>query len=733
MNRREQVKQQLRAKFLSVARERLAQIGAALVSYEERPTDEALATDLMREIHTLKGEAKLVGFEEVNKVSHKTEELLLHARELAPEDRGKVYGAVGRGLDVMAAIVARESGDPSVEVDVAAYLAEADAVRAEAVRSRAPTTEAQPAREASTIATRQLMGLRGDSSIRIDLGRLHQLTELGSTMLLEHERMEHDILEIERSIKAWSSEIDKLDVLVPTLARFAESAAAREAIHSVSAVLKRVRASRAEGRRASERAREHAFEFRLRLRELDAQIRSLRLQPLSAMFLHYPKAVRDLANEQGKRVALVVHGADVEVDKEVLEKLADPLLHLIRNAVDHGLERPAERLAAGKSEGGTLTLRARQRGYLVEIRVSDDGRGMDPDRIRKAAVRKGILAANMAEARTDEEILSVVFAPGFSTAEQVTDVSGRGVGLDVVKANVEQLGGTVEIQTDLGRGTTFVLTAPIAMVFSRALLVESGGVVHAFPSDAVVAVVEVDASSVAKLAGALAIRHDEEWVTLLDMSTEAASGTRTGPRSVVVLEHLDRRLAVSVDRFLGERQVVQRSFDRYLTGDRLLAGAVVLDSGGLAILLDVAELLRIAAGGAALSRDRAEVEAGAGLPILVVDDSEVTRDLLCTILRSHGYEVVEAVNGKNGLERIEEQRPALVVTDLEMPVLDGFGLLREIRSRPALADLPVVVFSTRGSDPDKRKASELGADAYLVKGQFREEDLIGLAQRYTRS
>lgn len=733
MNRREQVKQQLRAKFLSVARERLAQIGAALVSYEERPDDDALATDLMREIHTLKGEAKLVGFEEVNKVAHKTEELLLHARELSPEDRGRAFGAVGRGLDVMAALVAREGGDASVSVDVSAFLAEADVVRTEAVKSRGSASEQQPAREASTIATRQLMGLRGDSSIRIDLARLHQLTELGSTLLLEHERMEHDILEIDRSVKALSLEIDRVDALLPTMARFAESVAAREAVQALSAVLKRVRSGRSEGRRASERAREHGFEFRLRLRELDAQVRALRLQPLSAMFLHYPKAVRDLANEQGKRVALVVHGADVEVDKEVLEKLADPLLHLIRNAVDHGLERPAERLAAGKSEGGTLTLRARQRGYFVEIRISDDGRGMDPDKIRKAAVRKGILAANMAEARSDREILSVVFAPGFSTAEQVTDVSGRGVGLDVVKANVEQLGGTVELETELGRGTTFVLNAPIAMVFSRALLVESGGVVHAFPSEAVVAVVEVDPSSVSQLAGARAIRYDEEWVTLLDMRAAPAGEAAAGALSVVVVEHLDRRLGVSVDRFLGERQVVQRSFDRYLADDRLLAGVVVLDSGGLAILLDVAELLRVASSGSALARERVEVGESAGLPILVVDDSEVTRDLLCSILRSHGFEVVEAVNGRNGLERIEERRPALVVTDLEMPVLDGFGLLREIRSRPALADLPVVVFSTRGSDPDKRKASELGADAYLVKGQFREEDLVGLAQRYTRS
>ena len=731
MSRREATKNALRAKFLSIGLERLGNLSSAFVELEARPDDEAVLAAIMREIHTLKGEAKLVGFGSVADVAHTTEDLLLFANELALDARAPAHRVITRGLDLMTDILSRHRDGDTSEISTSDFAAAAVAVRTE-VASAAPAPATEVARPVSSTATNKFMSMRGDSSIRIDIDRLHGLTDLAGTLALDHDRSEGVVTSLEAVLAGWLAEIERAEVLASALVRENPSLASSPTFLEFADHSRAMRGLRADASRSVARARDHLFEFRLELSELDAQVRDLRLQPLATMFQQYPRAVRDLANEQQKKIGLWVEGADVQVDKEVLERLSDPLLHLIRNAVDHGIERPEERLLAGKSESATLHLSAMQRGPFVEIRIRDDGRGIDAAKLRKAVVRKGMMAQAMAETHSDEAMLAVIFEPGFSTLDAATDMSGRGVGLDVVKSHVEALGGTVHVETKLGVGTTFLLRAPIAMVFTRALLVECGDVLYAMPSEAVVCVLDVLPDQIEDVGEGRAIRVEESWVAVFDLRTLADGAQK--PRdslAIVVLEHLGRRLAVIVSGFIGERQIVQRSCDAYLSGNKLLAGTAILPSGALAVLLDVGEVIRLGRSSAGAVRGRVAASPRTeSKRVVVVDDSEVTRDLIATILRSEGLEVFEAINGRDGVERIGQHRPDLVLTDLEMPVLDGFGLLAAVRNMPEHKALPIIVFSTRGSEADKRKAAQLGADAYLVKGTFREEELIALARRF---
>jgi CheY-like chemotaxis protein/chemotaxis signal transduction protein len=313
------------------------------------------------------------------------------------------------------------------------------------------------------------------------------------------------------------------------------------------------------------------------------------------------------------------------------------------------------------------------------------------------------------------------------------------VGLDVVKENVESLGGGVDLETTLGHGTCFTLTAPIAMVFTRALVFRCGASLFAIPSENVDQVIHAPLDSVETVGGGSVLKVGERRLALVDLRTilgqkvEADLPDSDEGIRVVVVRHGGDLIAVRVDQLIGERQIVQRSFDAFLSGGRLLAGSAVLQSGVVAILLDVNDLIHLSATGTTGRIRSGGTEEGAETrahEILVVDDSEITRDLIATILRNRGYSVTEAVNGQDALDKLADFSPDLVVTDLEMPILDGFGLVREMRATNDYKSVPIIVFSTRGSEGDRRKASEFGADAYIVKGSFREEDLLQLMDRF---
>jgi two-component system, chemotaxis family, sensor kinase CheA len=442
----------------------------------------------------------------------------------------------------------------------------------------------------------------------------------------------------------------------------------------------------------------------------------MRTRPLAAITGRLPRAVRDLARAAGKDVEFLVTGADTELDRVILESLSEPLVHLLRNAVVHGVESPAEREHAGKPARGRVELRAVPRGRLVEIVVADDGRGVSPDVIE--------------EVRGEGSLADLLARPGYSTAEEVTDLAGRGVGLDAVQAYVSSLGGSLEVRSEPGRGMDVVLMLPVALALVDALLFERGGAVYGVPLAAVEEVVIVTKTLMLQSRPALEVRG--KTLPVADFAVLIGAGAPPlGDRPpALVISVGGRRAIVTCDVLLGQKEVVIKSLGPLLSGIEGYLGASVLGDGRIALLVEPAMLTR----GSRHHPETARPDLASGQAetpkILVVEDSFTVRELQRSILEAAGYPVTTARDGRDALGALQrDPEIALVVTDLEMPELDGIELTRAIRADAARSSLPVVIVTSRGSDDDRRRGIEAGADAYMAKRSFDQHALLSTVDR----
>jgi two-component system chemotaxis sensor kinase CheA len=447
----------------------------------------------------------------------------------------------------------------------------------------------------------------------------------------------------------------------------------------------------------------------------DAAI-EMRTLPISTITGGLPRAVRDIAAAEGKDVELVVSGEDTELDRIILESLSEPLVHLLRNAIGHGIGSPEERERAGKPGRATVQLHAEQRGGSVEIVVADDGRGV-PKEVLELAQRDGSLANVLARA-------------GFSTADEVTELSGRGVGLDAVKRHVESFGGTFEVHSETGKGTRVVLVLPLTLALLEVMLVERGDQAFGLPLAAVEEAIIV--GDVLELEGRPALALHGRSVPLIDLVTLIggdAPGLAARAPAIVVASG-GRRVAISCDRLLGQEEVIVKPLGPLLRSVEGYLGGAILGDGRIALLLDPAALTRAKA-----RADRTVTPAVAASlrlapKVLVVEDSYTVRALQQSILEAAGYRVETARDGREGLERIaSDDEIDLVITDLDMPEMDGLELTKAIRARTERSSLPVVVVTSRGDDDDRRRGVEAGADAYIVKHAFDQQALLDIVER----
>jgi two-component system, chemotaxis family, sensor kinase CheA len=734
-------------KFKTLAGERIERLNNGLVELEKDPQNEAAAAGVLREIHTLKGEAKLMGFADINLVAHRTEDLLMLAKQRQFRISPELADAILKGFDIIGYLLRKQIGGESVAVDLGAFLAEVDQLRGDkpapphppSPAAAAPTSAPSPAPEPRRAAPPPI-DLQGETSIRVDIKKLDRLSDLMADLMRYQLKRQHSLGELWSLGEQWRRGLQQLQTQIATTPQedklSAEDVAwtmvlLREHVAQLSALL-------VSFREVLLPARNELFEDADCLNALESTVREIRMLPLSSLFGRYPRAIRDLAREQGKSVNVVVHGGEIEMDKQVLDRIGEPLLHIFRNAVDHGLETPAERRAGGKPEEGTITLLARQAGSHIEIVVADDGRGISTQLIRQTAVRSQLMSRAEAEELTEEELLLLVFRPGFSTKAQATEVSGRGIGLEVVKDRVEGLGGSVQIESTPRRGTRILLEVPLSVALLRALVVACDPGSFAIPSHSLQTIVEVAPKELVPTGDGQAIRLEGALVpvfslrALLGLSPSSPAAGEAAGRIVVMQSH-GHRLALQIDRVVGERDLIHRPLDPFVGGLRLFIGAAVVEQSMPILILNVPELFRLSEhrpgrhlGSLAAERGQAE------RVVLLVEDSEMTRDMLAGIVTSMGCRILEAANGRDALERIRQQRPSLVITDLEMPIMDGFELIEQIRTALGLKDVPIVVLSSRGSAEDKKHAAELGADAYLVKAEFREENLVEMINRFTK-
>jgi two-component system, chemotaxis family, sensor kinase CheA len=487
--------------------------------------------------------------------------------------------------------------------------------------------------------------------------------------------------------------------------------------------------------------------------DLQDDVRRTRMLPVSTVFDTFPRMVRDMTRELKKEVELVIEGGETEVDKQVLEQLRSPLTHMVRNCVDHGMESPDDREQAGKKREGRVVLRAGQRAADLIIEVIDDGAGIDVEKVKAKAIEKGVITAENAEGMSEREALWLIFRSGFSTKQEVTDLSGRGVGMDVVREHIERLHGMIDVESTLGEGSKFTLSVPLSVATTRCLLVQAGGQVFGIPITNVERIVRLTAEDIGHTEGREAIRIDERPMALLRLAGVLGlpAGESEGvSQPAIILGSADRRAAFLVDGLLGAQEIATKTLPKPLIRVRHIAAATIVGTGEIVPILNVLDLLKASGKTAPAVAPRkaakpespvtshesaepkapkAEAKPAGKQSILVVDDSVPIRTFEKALLEAAGYDVTAASDGLEAWNMLQSKACDLIVSDVEMPNMTGFELTEKVRGDSKLKDMPLVLVTTLSSDEDRKRGIDAGADAYVIKGSAEQDHLLDTVKR----
>jgi len=710
---------------------------------------------IFRAMHTIKGSARLLGFEQVGRLAHTCEHILGAVREGRRALDRALADDLLRGADALLELThALVEGRPSsVDVEALALTLgrgnrsentsppEAPAEQPRSAPDPAGGTAAAPAELplAGPIAAQasQAKTLRSAArqTIRVRVDRLDRLLNLAGELAVGRQTQSAQLQmldEIFALVEQQERALLGLDRQLKQLrfSSFQRESLERQMNNALNAGDLAGKLIRAHVERFGQQAAQHSQ----LIEDLEQEVMAARLLPISTTFGNLPRAVRELARETGKEIELTLEGETTELDRKVIEALNDPLVHLIRNAVDHGIETPIEREALGKPRQGSIHVSAQSLGSYVNVIIRDDGRGMDPKKLREAAVRKNLFSAETAALLTDQEALDLIFMPGFSTAQMITDISGRGVGMDVVRTNMLELGGQVHVESKLNSGTTITLALPLTLVTTRVLLVEVGEQIFAFPASGCQGSAWVYTERLKTIEGRAMFPYEGRLASLLrlaDLLDVAAAKPFPSRQRMpaVIVGGSQRPLALIVDRLIDEREVVVKPLGPLMDKQRRYSGAIQLGDGRLILLLNPIALVQTARGMTLTTTNGQRDENRRHSRLLVADDSFTTRELIRTILQSAGYNVTTAVDGFDALDKLRSDTYDLVVSDVEMPRVDGFQLTSSIRHELGLADLPVIIVTSLASEAHKRRGLEVGAQAYIVKSQFNQNSLLETVQQ----
>jgi chemotaxis protein histidine kinase CheA len=683
------------AKFVEEARDRLKSLGNLLVRLEEQPQSPPIINDIFREAHSLKGSAQMLGFTDISEIAHQLEELFIAAKKDVRVVDARAFDLVFRSLDLIT-------------------------TRVEELAQGRPVTTPEAAPSAAAAAGRDGGPKRKKGqSLRVAIEKLDSLTHLAPEMVIQSLKATErhaELRRIEFSVARLRDRVREARLAPPTRNRTAELGDYADALDAITRRMRALVTS----------VSDDQAKLTLITEELRQHVIDLTMLPVSTVFDTFPRAVRDLSRSFAKEVELTMTGGSTELEKRVIEKMADPLVHLVRNAIDHGLEPPEERVKAGKPAAGVLTIAAEQHGNRVHITVRDDGRGIDPHVIRAAAVRKGLGSEKDVAQWTDERLFNLIFEPGFSTRTEVTDVSGRGVGMDVVRVVADGLGGFVRVQSDPGRGTSVVLDLPLSLALLRVVLVEANGETAAIPTTAIRRILPgapEQAQGTEEIEG--------ETVPIAALSALLGQPPQPSPDggipSVVLIESHGNRFGIVVDTVIEEQELVFQELRGPLGDGVTIAGAALLGNGDIVPILDVQALAaRVARGTPAQAAAPASARSAATGPgrVLVVEDSLVAAEMHRGILAGAGYEIGMAQDGVEAMELLRQGEWDLVVTDIDMPRMNGIDLISQMRTDPRLRRTPVIVVSSRDSGDYRQRGLDAGADAFVSKGEFNQEMVL---------
>ena len=716
--------------FLDECVERTEGLAEKLLELEQRGTDSELVGAIFRDLHTLKGSSAFAGLTKLNRIAHRAEDLIGELRDgKRPADRALVDVLLA-ALDAMRAITERARAGSLIDVDTTPLLerlANPNRVPATPLAAQsAPAIKIQTEHVPAPAQSRTADG----GTLRIEFEKVDRLLNLVGEIVLARSTLS-GAAEVQgmvvREVAQLRRKLGDLRAAPPALAAGSDVTRKRAFSPENDAILADLERTERVLRETFGEVDSGLGSLGLAVGQLRDTVMKLRMVPIARLFTKYQRTVRELSHKLGKEVNVELSGGDTELDKVLVERLEDPLLHLVRNAVDHGVEAPEDRAAVGKAREGTVRLSASQRGGQILVVISDDGRGLDPYKLKNKAVSKQLLSQAEADELSDEAALDLIFRAGFSTAEQLSDVSGRGVGMDVVRDAIQKLKGNVALKSKLGAGTSIELSLPLTLAITQVLTARVGGELVAIPLDAVVSAIALVPGQIEPLGTGSCIRVGERLVPVFDLAevlglSDSVALGEAELGSVVIVSIGSTELGLVVQQVLGRHEVVIKSLGSMLAAAPCAAGAAVVGER-MVLVLDLSDVAQRAQEPtrprAAAPRPR-EVRSDRAR-VLVAEDSETIREAIRRELTQAGFEVVTAVDGDDALRISKEQRFDAVSSDVMMPNRDGYEFVRALRTDPNYRSVPIVMVTSKDARIDAVRGYDAGADAYLTKPADAEE------------
>jgi len=747
--------QEILEDFLVEAFELIEQIDHDLVELEANPEDLELLNSIFRVAHTVKGSSSFLNFDVLTKLTHHMEDVLNKARhgdlKITPDIMDVVLESVDKMKTLLHSI--RDNGnDTAIGMDIAPICGKLTAISEGEeltektqtqdelnVSQEAPAVEEQiQTPEQEDIDVNQL----SDSEVEAEIERLLKARKAEDQARREKKKANQTSAPMPKSSTPKPSvntekkvpaaggggssmeqtirvEVKRLDHLMNLIG---ELVLGKNRLIQIYDDVE----ERYEGEKFLEELNQVVSQLSIITTDVQLAVMKTRMQPIAKVFNKFPRVVRDLSRELGKQIELEITGEETELDKSIVEEIGDPIMHMIRNSCDHGVEDPATRVAAGKPEKGVVQLKAYNEGNHIVIEIADDGKGLDANMLKQKAIEKNLISEKEADQMTDKEAFMIIFKPGFSTAAKITNVSGRGVGMDVVKTNVEKLNGIIEVDSELGKGSVFKLKIPLTLAIIQSLLVGTQEEYYAIPLASVLETVRVPIDNIYTIEGKNVLRLRDEVLSLVRLSDVFGvkqvleSGDQT---YVVVIGVAESKLGIIVDTLVGQEEIVIKSMGDYLQNIQGIAGATIRGDGRVTLIVDVGAMMDIAK---EIKIDiKAQLESNAKKPkekpsdykVLIVDDSKMDRTLMQKALEPLGVSLIEATNGVEALNIIKSGDHDIdaMLIDIEMPRMDGYTLAGEIRKYSKYRQLPLIAVTSRTSKTDRLRGVEVGMTEYITK------------------
>ncbi|QOR01005.1 MULTISPECIES: hybrid sensor histidine kinase/response regulator [unclassified Campylobacter] len=746
--------QEILEDFLVEAFELVEQIDHDLVELEANPEDLELLNRIFRVAHTVKGSSSFLNFDVLTKLTHHMEDVLNKARHNELKITPEVMDVVLESIDMMKTLLnsIRDNGnDTAIGLDIAPICARLTAIsEGESLESVAPVkteevkeeVKEEPKAEEPEVDVNKL----SDDEVEAEIERLLKVRKAEDQARRAEKKKTQETkaapakaapqaqgATAEKKVPAAGGgssganmdqtirvEVKRLDHLMNLIG---------ELVLGKNRLLKIYDdvEERYDGEKFLEELNQVVSQLSIVTTDIQLAVMKTRMQPIAKVFNKFPRVVRDLGRELGKQMELEISGEETELDKSIVEEIGDPIMHMIRNSCDHGIEDPATRAANGKPEKGTVNLKAYNEGNHIVVEIADDGKGLDADALKAKAIEKNLITEREADQMSDKEAFALIFKPGFSTAAKITNVSGRGVGMDVVKTNIEKLNGVIEIDSELGKGTVMKLKIPLTLAIIQSLLVGTQEEFYAIPLASVLETVRVPIDDIYTIEGKNVLRLRDEVLSLVRLSD--VFGVKqvlenTDQTYVVVIGVAESKLGIIVDTLVGQEEIVIKSMGEYLQNIQGIAGATIRGDGRVTLIIDVAAMMDIAK---EIKVDiKAQIESQSkktvkekpsDYTVLIVDDSKMDRNIMQKSLEPLGVSIIEATNGVEALNTIKsgEHDIDAVLIDIEMPRMDGYTLAGEIRKYSKYKNLPLVAVTSRTSKSDRLRGVEVGMTEYITK------------------